>query len=90
MKNTFLIVALCAIFLGACSKNDEIIPETPEIPITPETPETPEVPETPDFVIPENDITFIKNNIDLEDNQELIAYSVIGKDSIWGLSKEAE
>lgn len=46
-----------------------------------------EVPETPEYVIPENDINSVKEHIELEDNQELVTYSVISKDSVWGLSK---
>lgn len=45
---------------------------------------------TPEYVIPENDINSVKARIQLEDNQELVTYSVISKDSIWGLSKEVE
>lgn len=44
---------------------------------------------TPEYVIPENDISSVKQRIELEDNQELVTYSVISKDSIWGLSKES-
>lgn len=45
---------------------------------------------TPEYVIPENDVKSVKERIDLESNQELVTYSVISKDSIWGLSKEVE
>lgn len=45
-------------------------------------------PEIPEYVIPENDINSVKERIRLEDNQELVTYSIISKDSIWGLSKD--
>ena len=45
-------------------------------------------PEIPEYIIPENDINSVKERISLEDNQELITYSIISKDSIWGLSKD--
>jgi lipoprotein len=45
-------------------------------------------PEMSEYVIPENDINSVREHIDLEDNQELVTYSIISKDSIWGLSKE--
>lgn len=45
---------------------------------------------TPEYVIPENDVKSVKERIDLESNQELVTYSVISKDSIWGMSKEVE
>lgn len=46
------------------------------------------IPEIPEYVIPENDINSVKERISLEDNQELVTYSIISKDSIWGLSKD--
>ena len=45
-------------------------------------------PEIPEYIIPENDINSVKERISLEDNQELVTYSIISKDSIWGLSKD--
>lgn len=41
-----------------------------------------------EYIIQENDIESVKERIGLEENQELVTYSIISKDSIWGLSKE--
>ncbi|MUT99737.1 MAG: hypothetical protein EP145_12195 [Bacteroides uniformis] len=44
-------------------------------------------PEIPEYIIPENDINSVKERISLEDNQELVTYSIISKDSIWGYQR---
>lgn len=48
------------------------------------------VPESPEYIIPENDINSVKERIELDNSQELITYSIISKDSIWGLTKKTE
>jgi hypothetical protein len=36
--------------------------------------------------IPENDIEYIKNKINVDNNDKIVDYCVINKDSIWVLS----
>jgi hypothetical protein len=36
--------------------------------------------------IPENDIEYIKNKINVDNNDKIVDYCVISKDSIWVLS----
>lgn len=47
-------------------------------------------PESPEYIIPENDINSVKERIELDNNQVLVTYSIINKDSIWGLTKKTE
>lgn len=70
MKKMLLLTALFVVLFTACNE-DEYTPEIPEN-------------EIPEYVIPENDINSVKERISLEDNQELVTYSIICKDSIGG------
>lgn len=69
-----IISILCIINLISCVPN-EMLENIVEIP-------NEEVNDT----IPENDIEYIKNKINVDNNDKIVDYCVINKDSIWVLS----
>lgn len=76
-----LSIMLCVLFFIGCTQ-DEIL-EYIKIPENVVENPNEEINDT----IPENNLEYVKDKINLNDNEELINYCVINKDSIWGLSK---
>lgn len=69
-----IISILTVISFISCTQNEmlENILETPN--------------EEVNDTIPENDIEYIKNKINIDNNDKIVDYCVINKDSIWVLS----